>query len=361
MSHRRNFGGILSLLLWAVLSVTTYAASPSEAWRAIEKLKKDYAPIEQQARSNSRENEEKKTNHLALMQQHLEYFIRQHSADARVLRARAWWVEIAPQVAEGLGVKLDEERWNEEIVILEAVTSVPLAVKGEIEAAIISARLRAWTLSKEKQTPPVGLFERIERFLAVHRNDARAPAFAFFLGAMVQQDNEGRASRAYKFAANAGNPQMAAKAETALAVLPYYHRPLDLVFTAVDGRKVDLASYRGKVVVLDFWATWCGPCVDDMPKMISLQRDFQARGMEIIGISLDQNRKKLEDYVAKNGIKWPHYFDGLGWDTKMSRRFGISSIPAVWVIGRDGKVIETDARSNLRQLVNQLLVSPRKA
>ncbi|MDP1580449.1 MAG: TlpA disulfide reductase family protein [Candidatus Didemnitutus sp.] len=351
----------MSFLLWAVLSVMTYAASPNEAWRAIEKLKKDYAPIEQQARSNNRENAESKINHLALMQQHLEYFIRQHSADARTLRARAWWVEIAPQVAQGLNVKLDEERWNEEIVTLEAATGVPPTVKGEIEAAIVSARLRAWTWSNEKQTPPEGLYERIERFLAMHRNDERAPSFAFFLGAMLQQSDESRATRAYKFAASAGNPQMAAKAETALAVLPYYHRPLDLVFTAVDGRQVNLASYRGKVVVLDFWATWCGPCVDDMPKMIALHRDFQARGMEIIGISLDQNRKKLEDYVAKNGISWPHYFDGLGWDTKLSRRFGISSIPAVWVIGRDGKVIETDARRNLRKLVAELLATPRKA
>lgn len=353
---------VLTCLL-GVSSIQALASAPGDAWRVIEKLRKDFAQMEQkiQAGAGGQLLIEQKTNQLALMQQHLEHFIRQYGTDSRVLRARAWWVEVAPQVAEGLGVRLDRERWNSEIELLEASPDAPLAMRGEIEAAIINARLRDWSGGITERSSLEPLLERIERFLVRHKNDERAPVFAFLLGSVVQKEDEARAARAYTIAANSMNSSVASRAETAKAILPYFHRPLDLAFTASDGRKVDLAEYRGKIVILDFWATWCGPCVADMPKMVALHRDFHSRGLEIIGISLDQNRSKLEDYVAKNGIPWPHYFDGGGWNTKVSRRFAIGSIPAVWVIGRDGRVIEAEARRNLRELVAHLLAPPRKA
>ena len=81
-------------------------------------------------------------------------------------------------------------------------------------------------------------------------------------------------------------------------------------FMAVDGREVDLAELRGKVVLVDFWGTHCGPCVEELPRVKAAFEKFHAQGFEVIGISCDTDRKELEKYVKQHGISWPQYFDG---------------------------------------------------
>jgi thiol-disulfide isomerase/thioredoxin len=90
-------------------------------------------------------------------------------------------------------------------------------------------------------------------------------------------------------------------------------KPLDLKFTALDGRAVDFASLRGKVVLLDFWATWCGPCVEEVPHVVAAYRKYHDQGFEIVGVSLDQDKDAVQAFTAANGMTWPQYFDGQGW------------------------------------------------
>lgn len=118
---------------------------------------------------------------------------------------------------------------------------------------------------------------------------------------------------------------------------------LDISFTALDGREVSLADLKGKVVLVDFWATWCVPCIKVMPEIKKLYADFHDRGFEIIGISLDSDKEKLESYLAKEEIAWPQYFDGAGWDNEIARQYGIESIPATFLIGADGLIAATDS------------------
>ena len=132
-------------------------------------------------------------------------------------------------------------------------------------------------------------------------------------------------------------------------------KPLELKFTAVDGTEVDLAKMRGKVVLIDFWATWCGPCVAELPNVIKAYDALHAKGFEIVGISLDQDKGKLEGFVKENGMKWPQYFDGKGWQNEISTRFEIDSIPAMWLVGKDGLVISTDTRGGLEAAVEAAL------
>src|ERR1700679_1361257 len=92
------------------------------------------------------------------------------------------------------------------------------------------------------------------------------------------------------------------------------NRPLDLNFTAVDGRKVDLAQLRGKVVLLDFWATWCPGCRQEVPEVVNTYRKYHDKGFEVVGISLDQDKDALQAFTSEHGMTWPQYFDGQGWD-----------------------------------------------
>jgi len=132
-------------------------------------------------------------------------------------------------------------------------------------------------------------------------------------------------------------------------------KPLDLKFTAVDGREVDLAKMRGKVVLIDFWATWCGPCVQELPNVLKAYNELHPKGFEIIGISLDSDKAKLESFVKEKGMEWPQFFDGKGWKNEIATTYDIHSIPAMWLVDQKGMVIDTAARGGLEEKVAKLL------
>ncbi|MGV3618445.1 MAG: TlpA family protein disulfide reductase [Fimbriimonas sp.] len=138
-------------------------------------------------------------------------------------------------------------------------------------------------------------------------------------------------------------------------------KPLALSFTdAITGKKIDVADLKGKVVVLDFWAVWCGPCVAELPKMKKLYADYKDKGLEIIGISLDYPEDKgglkmLKDFVAEKEMAWPQYYQGKHWDGDYSVSWGINSIPALFLIDKNGNLVDVEARSGLEERVKALL------
>jgi thiol-disulfide isomerase/thioredoxin len=134
--------------------------------------------------------------------------------------------------------------------------------------------------------------------------------------------------------------------------------PVDLKYTAVDGTHVDLASMRGKVVLVDFWATWCPPCREEVPNVVAAYNKYHAQGFEVLGVSLDQDENALLSFTTSNGMVWPQYFDGKGWSNDLARANGIHSIPAMWLIGKDGKLITKDAREDLDGDVARALAKP---
>ncbi|MEI6536588.1 MAG: TlpA disulfide reductase family protein, partial [Verrucomicrobiaceae bacterium] len=150
-------------------------------------------------------------------------------------------------------------------------------------------------------------------------------------------------------------PVIKEKLESNKAVADLKSKPLDLKFTAVDGREVDLSKMSGKVVLIDFWATWCGPCVGEVPNVVKTYEKLHAKGFEIVGISLDQDKSKLEGFTKEKNMSWAQYFDGKGWGNEISTRFGIKSIPAMWLVNKKGLVVSTNARGKLEAEVEKLL------
>jgi thiol-disulfide isomerase/thioredoxin len=137
---------------------------------------------------------------------------------------------------------------------------------------------------------------------------------------------------------------------------------LEFAFTcAITGGTVKAASLRGRVVVLDFWATWCGPCIDKMPRMIELYGRYRGQGVEFVGISLDEPEDqggidRLRAFVAENGLPWPQWHLGNGWHSDFSMDWGIDSIPAVFIVDAKGKLRSTSAKANLEDLIVELLM-----
>ena len=132
-------------------------------------------------------------------------------------------------------------------------------------------------------------------------------------------------------------------------------KPIEMTFKATNGTEVDLSKMRGKVVLIDFWATWCGPCVAEIPNVLKTYNALHDKGFEIIGISFDQDKKKLDTMTKQKEMPWPQYFDGEGWKNKFGTQYGIDSIPRMWLVDKKGMVVDTNARQDLEKKVEKLL------
>ncbi len=112
----------------------------------------------------------------------------------------------------------------------------------------------------------------------------------------------------------------------------------------LDGETISLKDLRGKVVLLDFWATWCPPCRPEIPRIREAYQKYHGRGFEVIGISLDKSRKKLEKFIKDKKIIWPQVFDGKGWRTALAKLYGVHSIPRPILLDRETLVYTPNAR-----------------
>ena len=132
-------------------------------------------------------------------------------------------------------------------------------------------------------------------------------------------------------------------------------------FTEKDfaGKPVSVSSYKGKVVLVDFWATWCGPCVAELPNVLKTYEKSHPKGFEIIGISLDEKEEALTKFLKERGVTWQQFFDGKGWGNKLAAKYGVMSIPATYLLDREGKILAKDLRGEaLEAAVDKALVQP---
>ena len=110
------------------------------------------------------------------------------------------------------------------------------------------------------------------------------------------------------------------------------------------GKPLSIANYKGKVVLLDFWATWCGPCIGELPNVLKTYEKYHAKGFEIIGISLDKDEQTLTNFIKKRGMAWQQFFDGKGWGNKLAVKYGINSIPMTYLLDGEGKIVAMNLR-----------------
>lgn len=111
-----------------------------------------------------------------------------------------------------------------------------------------------------------------------------------------------------------------------------------------EGKSFDLASYAGKVVYLDFWASWCGPCLQSMPFMQSLQQTFQSKGLQVVTLNVDENPEDAKSFISQHGVNLPVVVDRSG---ECAGAFQVSAMPSSFLIDRQGRIRHVEAGFHL--------------
>ena len=150
------------------------------------------------------------------------------------------------------------------------------------------------------------------------------------------------------------------EADTAAKQKSFEGKPLTIAGQLVDGKPFTTADWKGKVVLVDFWATWCGPCRAELPRVEKIYADYHAKGLEILGVSNDQAADDLTKFVkADPKMPWPQLFDSAaaekgGWNP-ITTGFGINGIPTMFLIDRKGVLRTVEARESMEDLIPKLL------
>ncbi len=269
--------------------------------------------------------------------------------------------------------------------VLAAVALVPVAVVGQQGAADVGQALKRAEVRKaliaqieaalqgKKDVVPK-LLEAFDAFLALEPLDREQLAAGNACAQVLQQLGDFKAAEAiYDRVANrfakAEDQQLAELARqvvefgreqlaAARKKLEIVGQPLELSGTVVaDGSKFDWSKYRGKVVLVDFWATWCGPCVAELPNVRAAYDKYHAQGFDVVAISLDDDVAALKQFLAERKIPWTNLRDE---GHPLAEKYGINAIPSTFLVGRDGKVLHVDLRGErlLEQLAEVMKSQP---
>ena len=170
--------------------------------------------------------------------------------------------------------------------------------------------------------------------------------------------NEQQRARFEELSHGPTSERASTSAKAALRNLERLGLPLNLNFNSPDGHVISLEHLKGKVVLIDFWAPACGPCVRDLAGLKELYAKYRAQGLEIVGISKDPDEEALGRFVEKNQLPWPQKYDGSASTNQVAEAYGIVEIPVVWLVDRHGLLRDLDGREDQERKIAALLKEP---
>lgn len=346
-------------LSWAADNEPKKEDAADTAWQAaVQALRPPPPPAEWRTKEPSQpevEAWEKKNGALAAVAADLmKNFYTKYPAHAKAPDARRREVELL-----GAAVQLGQTNLTARFEGLQekrlSDPTVPEAEKFDLRTQRI---LR--TLSEADSSKPAAALAKAEKATRDLQSDFPKRDEVFELFTMIAQGHLDagdltKARAIWEEVAKKASDETKESAQAQLRKLDRVGKPLDLSFTDVNGKPVSLKDYAGKVVLIDFWATWCGPCRAALPEVKETYAKYRAKGFEIIAISFDKEKSDLTKFIAEEKMTWPQYFDGLGWENKLGQKFEISSIPTVWLVDKKGVLRELNAGSGLVAKVEKLL------
>ena len=343
-----------SLLLTACTAVLGATEDENSAW---ESLQDEAARLTE----NLPENDEKVGRkllgeRLTAQLQHFQEFLKAYPQSPNRWEARMAVMQIGNSIAMVQDREPDMSGQTAELQTIADDPDAPENVRAD--AGLVLLQLASLEFDRNRSEEAArSLSAAIKKFSDTHPDDARMPALRMTEAQALETFDPERARALYNGVAGNEDPDLAAAAKASLEQMDMRNKPLELSFTAADGRKVNLADLRGKVVLIDFWATWCPPCIEEVPALVETYEKFKDRGFEIVGISLDSDKSALQKFTAENKMTWPQIFDGKGWENEMAQRFKIQSVPTMWLLDRQGKLVDASPRRQLDKAVESALAA----
>jgi thiol-disulfide isomerase/thioredoxin len=244
-------------------------------------------------------------------------------------------------IADGAAKAAWQARFDARLAAMGAATDVPAGVsaatvRGRIAGRALDAEAKLYDGSAGPKSDDI--LGRIDAFAAAYPDDTSIMIpVGDYLAARLHADPDADLAPVWKrFAAS---PSKALRIKAALS-----QEPMALeAFTAVDGRKVDLASLRGKVVLIDYWSTMCHPCVAELPDLKKVYEKYHDKGFEIIGIAMQgdpgEPASRLTDFLKENQVPWPQYCDMKRWKTAPAVQYGVNCTPTNFLLDQNGRMV----------------------
>lgn len=346
------------LAAWIALAlaadVLPAAESEAEVW---ENLQNEAAGLTADLPEDEEAGKKLLAERLKLQLQHFSEFVRDYPQSPNRWEARMAVMQLDNSLAMIENREPDLAAQSKELRDIADDKEAPLNVRADAGLVLLQIASVDFDRLRTEQSAR-DLSAAIAKFLETHPEDPRRSALKLTEAQALENFAPAEARNIYEEVAKDEDPDIAQSAKSGLELMDMRDKPLELAFTTVDGKKFDLADLRGKVVLVDFWATWCPPCVEEVPQLVETYEKFKDRGFEIVGISLDSDKSALEKFTAENKMTWPQFSDGKGWDNELAQRFKIQSVPTMWLLGRDGKLVDPSPRTRLEQAVAAALDKP---
>ena len=259
---------------------------------------------------------------------------------------------LLPERWEGLPLtgRYAQETYNE----VESALAHSKSDKIKVEAALVKCRIK---LAQDQRSGGTDL-TTINEFIKLAPKDPRGGDLLYLAAKLTTKDDDAKAAiedRAVKeFPSSKGAAILLGSRRQKDCI----GKPFDLEFNdVIKGTTVSMKGLKGKVVVVDFWATWCGPCVAEMPAMKQIYAQYHDKGVEFIGVSLDDSKEdggldSLTKFVKEKDIAWPQYYEGA---KDFATSWGVTQIPTMFLVDQDGKLVSIDAGGKLETLLPKLL------
>jgi len=264
----------------------------------------------------------------------------------------------------GKRLKLEMSRYLALFGNEQATQQLQMATTSDDPAEALSAKtavlMNRWALSDQNETTQTKVVDDLEKLAdASPASDELAEATMMLIqmgnvpdalkpriDAILDTKLTGPTATAIKEQRSEGKKQKEAEG-----------KPLVLAGKTHDGKEFSTEAWKGKVILVDFWATWCGPCIAELPRVKKLYAEYHDKGLEILGISCDQEAAELNAFLKENAdMKWPQLFDAAspGWHP-LAEKYGVKGIPTMFIIDRKGVLRSVTARAEMETLVPKLL------